>query len=74
MAYTPPKPHPFFLNDLYRLEQITSMADFCGVQMMFVSGETAEPTPETTMVVESIVQQQVMEMVIHCQDVLLLHG
>lgn len=32
-------------------------------QMMFVSGETVEPTPETTMLVEQLVQQQVMEMV-----------
>jgi hypothetical protein len=32
-------------------------------QMMFVSGETVEPSPETTMLVEQIVQQQVMEMV-----------
>jgi hypothetical protein len=30
---------------------------------MFVSGETGEPSPETTMLVEAIVQQQVMEMV-----------
>lgn len=32
-------------------------------QMMFVSGETADVTPETTSMIESIVQQQVMEMV-----------
>jgi Transcription initiation factor IID, 18kD subunit len=32
-------------------------------QMMFVSGETVEPSPETTMLVEQLVQQQVMEMV-----------
>jgi hypothetical protein len=32
-------------------------------QMMFVSGETVEPSPETSMLVEQIVQQQVMEMV-----------
>ena len=30
---------------------------------MFVSGETAEPTPETTSLIEGIVQQQVIEMV-----------
>ncbi|TLD18307.1 TFIID-18kDa-domain-containing protein [Venturia nashicola] len=35
-------------------------------QMMFVSGETVEPTPETTMLVEQIVQQQVMEMLRDC--------
>jgi hypothetical protein len=32
-------------------------------QMMFVSGETVEPSPETSMLVEQLVQQQVMEMV-----------
>jgi transcription initiation protein SPT3 len=31
--------------------------------MMFVSGETGDPAAETTMMIESIVQQQVMEMV-----------
>ena len=32
-------------------------------QMMFVSGETAEPSPETTGMIEELVKQQVMEMV-----------
>jgi len=32
-------------------------------QMMFVSGETADPSHETTSMIENIVQQQVMEMV-----------
>ena len=32
-------------------------------QMMFVSGETQEPAPETTTLVEQIVQQQVKELV-----------
>lgn len=31
--------------------------------MMYVSGETAEPSPETTGMVEEIVRQQVIEMV-----------
>lgn len=31
-------------------------------QMMFVSGETAEVAPETTTLIESVVQQQVIEM------------
>ncbi|KAF2720087.1 SPT3, positive regulator of Ty transcription [Polychaeton citri CBS 116435] len=31
-------------------------------QMMFVSGETADPAPETTSMIEGIVQQQVMVM------------
>ena len=32
-------------------------------QMMFVSGETAEPSPDTTGMIEEIVRQQVIEMV-----------
>jgi Transcription initiation factor IID, 18kD subunit len=32
-------------------------------QMMFVSGETAEPSAETTGLIEEIVRQQVVEMV-----------
>jgi hypothetical protein len=32
-------------------------------QMMFVSGETAEPSAETTSMIEEIVRQQVIEMV-----------
>jgi transcription initiation protein SPT3 len=31
--------------------------------MMFVSGETGDPSPETTTMIEGIVQQQVIEMV-----------
>lgn len=34
-------------------------------QMMFVSGETAEPSPETTWMIEEIVREQVVEMVCH---------
>lgn len=37
-------------------------------QMMFVSGETAEPSPETTTLIEEIVRQQVVEIV--CSSVL----
>ena len=32
--------------------------------MMFVSGETGDVSPETTSMIEGIVQQQVMEMVL----------
>ena len=32
-------------------------------QMMFVSGETGEPSPETTGIIEEIVRGQVIEMV-----------
>lgn len=34
-------------------------------QMMFVSGETAEPSTETTTIIEEIVHTQVVEMVCH---------
>ena len=37
-------------------------------QMMFVSGETGEPSPETTTMIEGIVQQQVIEIVSHHYD------
>lgn len=33
------------------------------IQMMFVSGETAEPSVETTSLIEEIVRQQVIEIV-----------
>jgi len=36
------------------------------IQMMFVSGETAEPSVETTTLIESIVQAQVQEMLREC--------
>ncbi len=32
-------------------------------QMMFVSGETGDPSPETTGIIEEIVRQQVTEIV-----------
>jgi transcription initiation protein SPT3 len=32
-------------------------------QMMFVSGETGEPSPETTGIIEEMVRGQVVEMV-----------
>jgi Transcription initiation factor IID, 18kD subunit len=35
------------------------------MQMMFVSGETAEPSAETTGMIEELVRQQVIEMVSH---------
>lgn len=44
--------------------------DICGgsftndiIKMMFVSGETAEPSPETTTLIEEITRQQVIEIV-----------
>ncbi|KFY22102.1 hypothetical protein V493_06845 [Pseudogymnoascus sp. VKM F-4281 (FW-2241)] len=37
-------------------------------QMMYVSGETGEPSPETTGMVEEIVRQQVIEMLRTCTE------
>lgn len=41
--------------------------------MMFVSGETAEPSTETTALIEEIVRQQVVEMVGISDSQSLLH-
>lgn len=41
-------------------------------QMMFVSGETAEPGPETTWMIEEIVREQVLEMVCKIEMVKLI--
>jgi hypothetical protein len=44
-------------------EQFRSRLIYFLGQMMFVSGETAEPSPETTWMIEEIVREQVVEMV-----------
>jgi hypothetical protein len=56
---------PSFMEDAAHdvFEIASSITDMIISQMMFVSGETVEPSPETTTLVEQIVQQQVMEMV-----------
>src|SRR5690348_16180559 len=41
-----------------------SLTEF--IQMMFVSGETGEPSAETTTLIESIVQDQVQHMLREC--------
>lgn len=46
--------------------------------MMFISGETAQPDPETTLMIEMIVKDQVVEMVRrkekdHSQDIRKCH-
>jgi hypothetical protein len=41
----------------------TIMAHSSGTQMMYVSGETGEPSVETTGIIEDIVRQQVVEIV-----------
>ncbi|KAK5704433.1 Transcription initiation protein spt3 [Elasticomyces elasticus] len=40
----------------------------CLLMMMFVSGETSDVSPETTSMIENIVQQQVMEMLKRATD------
>lgn len=45
------------------LEYKKCVANQIGIKMMYVSGETGEPSPETTGMVEEIVRQQVIEMV-----------
>ena len=39
------------------------LADDVFKQMMFVSGETGDPSPDTTAIIEEIVRQQVVEIV-----------
>lgn len=48
-----------------RIEILQSFNANAGLafQMMFVSGETAEPSIETTTLIEEIVRQQVIEIV-----------
>lgn len=43
-------------------------------QMMFVSGETAEPSVDTTGMIEEIVRQQVIEIVSLTSDLIHLMG
>ncbi|KAI0159704.1 TFIID-18kDa-domain-containing protein [Xylariaceae sp. FL1272] len=43
-------------------------------QMMYVSGETAEPSPETTAMIEEIVRQQVIEMLRNCTELAARRG
>lgn len=43
-------------------------------QMMFVSGETGEPSPETTTLIESIVQDQVQHMLRECSNLSIRRG
>jgi hypothetical protein len=43
-------------------------------QMMYVSGETAEPSVETTSIIEDIVRQQVIELVCNLDSVISRYG
>lgn len=48
------------------MQQFKSRLTYWLQQMMFVSGETAEPSAETTWMIEEIVRDQVIEMVRFC--------
>lgn len=50
-------------NDLETKEEFKLRLIHLLNQMMFVSGETAEPSAETTWMIEEIVREQVLEMV-----------
>ena len=50
-------------DDLETVEEFKERLIFVLQQMMFVSGETAEASPETTGMIEEIVRAQVIEMV-----------
>jgi len=52
-----------FSDDHESMTEMKTKIAFFIKQMMFVSGETSEPAPETTTMIEGIVQQQVIEMV-----------
>lgn len=54
---------PSLHNDVETLEDFRCRLTKKIKQMMYVSGETAEPSTETTGMVEEIVRQQVIEMV-----------
>ena len=49
-------------DDLESKEEFKQRLIYILGQMMFVSGETAEPSPETTWMIEEIVREQVVEM------------
>ena len=54
------------INDAIKANQKEEWKDLMTnmiIQMMFVSGETGEPSIETTTIIEEIVREQVVEMV-----------
>lgn len=53
-------------NDIETMEEFKQRLIHWIGQMMFVSGETAEPSAETTWMIEEIVREQVVEMVGLC--------
>lgn len=50
-------------DDFETMEEFKKRLTHILGQMMFVSGETAEPSAETTWMIEEIVREQVLEMV-----------
>jgi hypothetical protein len=56
--------YPRDLEDTETMEDFRIRLTDAIQQMMFVSGETAEPSVETTTLIEEIVRQQVIEMVV----------
>lgn len=70
MAMSPSMDKPLSLDfeAVLDQEELTDSIE----QMMFVSGETGEPSAETTTLIEQIVQSQVHEMVsMNCRALLL---
>ena len=62
----PPDCIPDFSHPDFESQKIQDELTLGIKQMMFVSGETGEPSAETTTLIESIVQQQVQEMLREC--------
>ena len=62
----PPDCLPDFSHPNFESQKIQDELTLGITQMMFVSGETGEPSAETTTLIESIVQQQVQEMLREC--------
>jgi len=58
----------------FRLSYPCVTLELTTVKMMFVSGETVEPSAEVTTMVEQIVQQQVQEMLKLCNELAIRRG
>ncbi|KAI4156136.1 MAG: hypothetical protein LQ340_000507 [Diploschistes diacapsis] len=50
------------------------LADDVFKQMMFVSGETGDPSPDATSMIEEIVRQQVVEILTQCNELAIRRG
>lgn len=56
------------------MRKYTSLGLSNGLQMMFVSGETGDPSPETTTMIEDIVREQVMQMLVRATELAARRG